>query len=103
MVVVVPPKNENMTPTQLSSSKALENESSFVASPSLGRSLHDESHFRKVGQPRKKNNLNQEVRKRGDSGTADEDKTPITMIDLVKNPEKKSSENWCLLLLNKEC
>ena len=56
---VVPPKNEKMSPpTQLFSSKALENESSFVVFPSLGRSLPDESHFRKVGQPRKKDNLN---------------------------------------------
>ena len=54
MEAVVPLENEKMIPTQLSSSKALENESSFVASTSLGRSLPDESHFRKVGQPRKK-------------------------------------------------
>ena len=75
----------------------MENESSFVASPSLGRSLPDESHFRKVGQPRKKDNSNQEVRKRRPgkrvgSGTADKDKTHVTLIDLVKNPEKKSGE-----------
>ena len=96
-----------MIHTQLSSSKALENESSFVASPSLGRSLLDESHFRKVGQPRKKDNLNKEVRKRRPgkrvgSGTTDEDKTPVTMIDSMKNPEKKSVETWCFQLLNKE-
>ena len=37
MEAVVPPKNEKkMTPTQLSSSKALENDSSLVASSSLG-------------------------------------------------------------------
>ena len=97
MEAAVPSDNEKMTPTQLSSLKALENESSYVASPSPGRSLPDESHARKVGRPRKKDNLNQEVvkrksGKRAGSGTADEDKTPVTMTDSVENPEKQSGK-----------
>ena len=92
MEAVVPPENEKMTHTQLSSSKVLENESSFVASPLLGRSLPNESHFKKIEQPRKKDNLNQEVRKRVGSKTTNEDKTHVTMIDSVKSSEKKLGE-----------
>lgn len=97
MEAAVPSENEKMTATQLSSPKALENESSYVASPSPSRSLPDESHVRKVGRPRKKDNLNQEVGKRrpgkrAGSGITEEDKTSATMTDSVENPLKKSGK-----------
>lgn len=97
MEAAVPSEKEKIVPTQPSSPKALENESSYVASPSPGKSLPEESHVRKVGRPRKKDNLNQEVGKKrpgkkAGSGIADEDKTPVTMTDSAENPEKQSGK-----------
>lgn len=97
MEAAAPSENEKIIPTQPSSPKALANESSYVASPLPGKSLPEESHVRKVGRPRKKDNLNHEVGKKqpgkkAGSGIADEDKTPVTMTDSAENPEKQSSK-----------
>ncbi|KAA8525616.1 hypothetical protein F0562_007502 [Nyssa sinensis] len=94
----VPLENEKETGVQLSSPKVSESEAVNVASPSPSERLPDEIRSKKVGRPKRKENLIQEalpsadVSKRASEGTSDSELKPQKRSG-KKTPARISNED----------